>query len=69
MRPYHAPLFKTEQRSRWDEGRQQDKCGPSLLVSITSDVEGRFLSDGTGARQQQIAEALKAGVESYFRNP
>ena len=38
-------------------------------VFITSETEGRLLSDGTGARQQQIAEALKAGIESYFRAP
>ncbi|MDP9478064.1 MAG: hypothetical protein M3R38_20680 [Actinomycetota bacterium] len=37
-------------------------------VFIISEAEGRLLSDGTGARQQQIAEALKARVESYFRN-
>ena len=35
-------------------------------VFITSDAEGRLLSDGTGARQQQIAEALKTGVEDYL---
>jgi N-acetylmuramoyl-L-alanine amidase len=33
-------------------------------VFITSDAEGRLLSDGTGARQQQIAEALKVGIEN-----
>ncbi|WP_166397857.1 N-acetylmuramoyl-L-alanine amidase family protein [Rubrobacter marinus] len=38
-------------------------------VFITSDAEGRLLSDGTGARQQQIAEALKTGIEGYFRTP
>jgi N-acetylmuramoyl-L-alanine amidase len=35
-------------------------------VFITNGIEGRLLSDGTGTRQQQIAEALKAGLESYF---
>jgi N-acetylmuramoyl-L-alanine amidase len=35
-------------------------------VFITSDAEGRLLSDGTGARQQQIAQALKTGVEDYL---
>ncbi len=35
-------------------------------VFITSEYEGRLLSDGTGARQQQIAESLKVGIENYF---
>jgi N-acetylmuramoyl-L-alanine amidase len=35
-------------------------------VFITSEAEGRLLSDGTGARQQQIAEALEAGIEDYL---
>ncbi len=35
-------------------------------VFITSDAEGRLLSDGTGARQQQIAEALSVGIENYL---
>jgi len=35
-------------------------------VFITSDAEGRLLSDGTGARQQQIAEKLEAGIETYL---
>jgi N-acetylmuramoyl-L-alanine amidase len=35
-------------------------------VFITSDAEGRLLSDGTGARQQQIAEALEKGIEDYL---
>jgi N-acetylmuramoyl-L-alanine amidase len=35
-------------------------------VFITSDKEARLLSDGSGARQQQIAEALKTGVENYL---
>jgi N-acetylmuramoyl-L-alanine amidase len=35
-------------------------------VFITSDYEGLRLSDGTGTRQQQIAEALKSGIESYL---
>jgi N-acetylmuramoyl-L-alanine amidase len=35
-------------------------------VFITSDKEGQLLSDGTGARQQQIAEALEAGIENYL---
>lgn len=35
-------------------------------VFITNDSEGRLLSDGTGARQQQIAEALRVGIEDYL---
>lgn len=35
-------------------------------VFITSDGEGRLLSDGTGMRQQQIAEALQTGIENYL---
>ena len=35
-------------------------------VFITSDAEGRILSDGTGARQQQIAEVLEKGIEDYL---
>jgi N-acetylmuramoyl-L-alanine amidase len=35
-------------------------------VFITSDAEGRLLSDGTGARQQQIAEALRVGIDNYL---
>ena len=35
-------------------------------VFITSDREARLLSDGSGARQQQIAEALSTGVENYL---
>lgn len=35
-------------------------------VFITSEREGRLLSDGTGVRQQQIAGALHSGVEAYF---
>lgn len=35
-------------------------------VFITSDAEGRLLSDGTGARQQQIAGALGIGIEDYL---
>jgi N-acetylmuramoyl-L-alanine amidase len=35
-------------------------------VFVTSEAEGRLLSDGTGARQQQIAAALKAGIEAYL---
>jgi len=35
-------------------------------VFITSDAEGRLLSDGTGARQQQIAEKLETGIENYL---
>jgi N-acetylmuramoyl-L-alanine amidase len=35
-------------------------------VFITSEAEGRLLSDGTGARQQQIAGALKIGIEDYL---
>jgi N-acetylmuramoyl-L-alanine amidase len=35
-------------------------------VFITSDGEGRLLSNGTGLRQQQIAQALKVGIEDYL---
>jgi N-acetylmuramoyl-L-alanine amidase len=35
-------------------------------VFVTSDHEGLLLSDGTSARQQQIAEALGVGIEAYF---
>jgi N-acetylmuramoyl-L-alanine amidase len=35
-------------------------------VFITSNAEGRLLSDGTGTRQQQIAEALGTGIENYL---
>jgi N-acetylmuramoyl-L-alanine amidase len=35
-------------------------------VFITNDTEGRLLSNGTGARQQQIAEALRVGIEDYL---
>jgi N-acetylmuramoyl-L-alanine amidase len=38
-------------------------------VFITSNAEGRLLSDGTGARQQQIAEALRTGIENYLSTP
>ena len=35
-------------------------------VFITSEAEGRLLSDGTGARQQQIARALETGIEDHL---
>jgi N-acetylmuramoyl-L-alanine amidase len=35
-------------------------------VFITSDREGQLLSSGTGARQQQIAQALRVGIEDYL---
>jgi N-acetylmuramoyl-L-alanine amidase len=35
-------------------------------VFITSDREGQLLSDGTGIRQQQIAQALRVGIEDYL---
>ena len=35
-------------------------------VFITSDKEAALLSNGTGERQQQIAEALRAGIEDYL---
>src|ERR671910_2737072 len=35
-------------------------------VFITSDAEGRLLSNGTGTRQQQIAQALRVGIEDYL---
>lgn len=35
-------------------------------VFITSESEGRLLSDGTGVRQQQIAGALRTGIEGYL---
>ena len=36
-------------------------------VFITSDAEGKLFSKGTGTRQQQIAEAPKAGIKNHFR--
>jgi len=38
-------------------------------VFITNDREAQLLSDGTGARQQQIAEALKVGIKDYLTTP
>jgi N-acetylmuramoyl-L-alanine amidase len=38
-------------------------------VFITNDREGQLLSDGTGMRQQQIAEALRVGIEDYLTTP
>ncbi len=35
-------------------------------VFITSDKEGQLLSNGTGTRQQQIAQALRVGIEDYL---
>jgi N-acetylmuramoyl-L-alanine amidase len=35
-------------------------------VFITNNVEGELLSDDTGARQQQIAQALRVGIEAYL---
>ena len=35
-------------------------------VFITNEREGELLSDGTGARQQQIAQALRVGIEDYL---
>ena len=35
-------------------------------VFITNDREGQLLSNGTGTRQQQIAEALRMGIEKYL---
>jgi N-acetylmuramoyl-L-alanine amidase len=35
-------------------------------VFISNNVEGVLLSDGTGARQQQIARALRVGIEDYL---
>ena len=35
-------------------------------VFITSDREGQLLSNGTGARQQQIAQGLRVGIEDYL---
>ena len=35
-------------------------------VFITNDGEGRLLSSGTGIRQQQIAQALRVGIEDYL---
>lgn len=37
-------------------------------VFITSPTEADRLKDETGTRQQQIAEALKAGIEKYLGN-
>ena len=38
-------------------------------VFITNDREGQLLSNGTGARQQQIAQALRVGIEDYLSTP
>ena len=38
-------------------------------VFITNDREGQLLSNGTGARQQQIAQALRVGIEGYLTPP
>jgi N-acetylmuramoyl-L-alanine amidase len=35
-------------------------------VFITSDREGQLLSNGTGTRQQQIAQALRVDIEDYL---
>jgi N-acetylmuramoyl-L-alanine amidase len=35
-------------------------------VFITNDREGQLLSNRTGARQQQIAQALRVGIEDYL---
>jgi N-acetylmuramoyl-L-alanine amidase len=35
-------------------------------VFITNDKEAQLLSNGTGARQQQIAEALAVGIDNYL---
>jgi N-acetylmuramoyl-L-alanine amidase len=35
-------------------------------VFITNDKEAQLLSNGTGARQQQIAESLEAGIRRYL---
>jgi N-acetylmuramoyl-L-alanine amidase len=33
-------------------------------VFITNNGEGQLLADGTGARQQQIAQVLRVGIEN-----
>ena len=38
-------------------------------VFITNDREAQLLSNGTGTRQEQIAERLKVGIESYLASP
>ncbi len=35
-------------------------------VFITNDKEGQLLSNGSGVRQQEIAEALRTGIEHYL---
>ena len=35
-------------------------------VFVTNNKEGQLLSDGTGVRQQQIAQALRLGIEDYL---
>lgn len=37
-------------------------------VFITNTDEGKLLSNGTGERQDQIAQRIRAGVENYFSN-
>ena len=38
-------------------------------VYITSNEEGRLLSDDAGVRQRQIAQKLEAGIEGYLATP
>jgi N-acetylmuramoyl-L-alanine amidase len=38
-------------------------------VFITNDKEAQLLSDGSDARQQQIAQALATGIENYLPAP
>ncbi|HET7269691.1 MAG TPA: N-acetylmuramoyl-L-alanine amidase [Rubrobacter sp.] len=38
-------------------------------VFITNDREGQLLAEGTGDRQQQIAQALRVGIEDYLTTP
>ena len=38
-------------------------------VFISNDKEALLLSDGTGARQEQIAQALTTGIENYLTAP
>ena len=45
---------------------------PAIIAEtafITNSKEGQLLSDGTGMRQQQIAEALRSGIKHYLTTP
>jgi hypothetical protein len=49
------------------EGKSNMPATIAETVFITNDGEARDLSEGTGERQQEIAEALRTGIEHYLR--